>query len=128
MKKINIIKSNEEYNRIIKNIKPYKTKAFLIFIEKKEQEKYKFGFSISKKIGKAVIRNKIKRQLKNILDQNNYENNFNCIIMVRKGFFDLNFIEIANSLNDVLIKFNVIKENKCAKKYNKSNNIDINGI
>ncbi len=128
MKKINIIKSNEEYNRIIKNIKPYKTKAFLIFIEKKEQEKYKFGFSISKKIGKAVIRNKIKRQLKNILDQNIYENNFNCIIMVRKGFFDLNFIEMANSLNDVLIKFNVIKENKCAKKYNKSNNIDINGI
>ncbi len=128
MKKINIIKSNEEYNRIIKNIKPYKTKAFLIFIEKKEPEKYKFGFSVSKKIGKAVIRNKIKRQLKNILDQNIYENNFNCIIMVRKGFFDLNFIEIVNSLNDVLIKFNLIKENKCAKKYNKSNNIDINGI
>ncbi len=128
MKKINIIKSNEEYNRIIKNIKPYKTKAFLIFIEKKEQEKYKFGFSISKKIGKAVTRNKIKRQLKNILDQNSYENNFNCIIMVRKGIFDLNFVEMEKSLNDVLIKFNLIKENKCAKKYNKNNTINTNDI
>lgn len=128
MKKINIIKSNEEYNRIIKNIRPYKTNAFLIFIEKKEQEKYKFGFSVSKKIGKAVTRNKIKRQLKNILDQNIYENNFNCIIMVRKGIFDLSFVEIEKSLNNILTKFNLIKENKCAKKFNKSNNINTDGV
>lgn len=128
MKKINIIKSNDEYNRIIKNIKPYKTRAFLIFFEKNEQEKYKFGFSVSKKIGKAVIRNKIKRQLKNILDQNNYENNFNCIIMVRKGIFDLNFNEISKSLNDILKKFNIIKENKCAKKFEKNNIINNDSI
>lgn len=112
MKKINIIKSNEEYNRIIKNIKPYRTKEFLIFVEKKSKDKYRFGFSISKKIGKAVIRNKIKRQLKNILDQNSYENNFNCIIMVRKGILDLNFAEINKSLNEILLKLDLIKENK----------------
>lgn len=112
MKKINIIKSNEEYNRIIKNIKPYHTKEFLIFVEKKSTDKYRFGFSISKKIGKAVIRNKIKRQLKNILDQNSYENNFNCIIMVRKGILDLNFAGINKSLNEILLKLDLIKENK----------------
>ena len=115
MKKINIIKSNEEYNRIIQNIKPYRTKEFLIFVEKVKTDKYKFGFSISKKIGKAVTRNKIKRQLKNILDQNIYENNFNCIIMVRKGILDLDYLSINKSLNDILLKLSIIKENKSEK-------------
>lgn len=115
MKKINIIKSNDEYNRIIKNIKPYKTKELIVFVEKKETDKYRFGFSISKKIGKAVIRNKIKRQLKNILDKNNYENNFNCIIMVRKGILDSSFSDIEKLLNDILMNLKVIKESKSEK-------------
>lgn len=111
MKKINIIKSNDEYNRIIKNIKPYKTKEVLVFVEKIKSEHYHFGFSISKKIGKAVVRNKIKRQIKNILDKNDYENNFNCIIMVRKEFLNLNFLEMEKLLNIILKKYNIIKEN-----------------
>ena len=111
MKKINIIKSNDEYNRIIKNIKPYKKKEVLVFVEKLKTDRYHFGFSISKKIGKAVVRNKVKRQIKNILDKNNYENNFNCIIMVRKEFLNLNFLSMQKLLNEILKKYNVIKEN-----------------
>ena len=48
--------------------------------------------------------------------------------MVRKGNFDLNFIEISNSLNDILKKFNIIKENKCAKKFEKNNIINNDSI
>ena len=115
MEKINIIKSNEEYNRIINSIKPYKTKEFLIFVEKKQVDKYRFGFSISKKIGKAVLRNKKKRQVKNILDKNDYENNFNCIIIVRRGILDCSFQEIEKSLNSSLKKIKLIQERNCEK-------------
>lgn len=112
MKKINIIKSNDEYNRIIKNIKPYKTRELIVFIEKKQVDKYRFGFSVSKKIGNAVTRNKIKRQLKSILDKNIYENNFNCIIMVRKGYLDSNYLVIEKSLTEIVKKFRITKEEK----------------
>ena len=64
MKKINIIKSNDEYNRIIKNIKPYKTRELIVFIEKKQVDKYRFGFSVSKKIGNAVTRKESKYKSK----------------------------------------------------------------
>ncbi len=112
MKKINIIKSNDEYNRIIKNIKPYKTRELIVFIEKKQVDKYRFGFSVSKKIGNAVTRNKIKRQLKSILDKNIYENNFNCIIIVRKGYLDSTYLNIEKSLTEIVKKFRITKEEK----------------
>lgn len=109
MKKINIIKSNDEYNRIIKNVKPYKYMDYIIYLEKGNLNNYHFGFSIGKKIGNAVIRNKIKRQIKDILDENNYQKNFNCIIMVGKGILNKNFQERKINLLEAIKKLDIIK-------------------
>ena len=109
MKKINIIKSNDEYNRIIKNIKPYKFMDYIIYLEKVNTGNYYFGFSIGKKIGNAVTRNKIKRQIKNIIDEKNYQNNFNCIIMVGKGILNKTFQERRTNLLEAINKLDIIK-------------------
>ena len=109
MKKINIIKSNDEYNRIIKNIKPYKFMDYIIYLEKVNTENYCFGFSIGKKVGNAVTRNKIKRQIKNIIDEKNYQNNFNCIIMVGKGILNKTFQERRTNLLEAINKLDIIK-------------------
>ena len=115
MKKINIIKSNRDFNRIIKNNKAFKYKDFVVYIEKNNDDIYHFGFSVSKKICNAVGRNKIKRQIKNILDKNIYQNGFNCIIIVRKGILDKSFNEMSIELNECLSKLNIIKEIKDEK-------------
>lgn len=109
MKKINIIKENEEYNRIIKNNKPFKYKEFLIFVEFKDKSVYKFGFSVSKHICKAVYRNKIKRQLKDIIDKKDYKNNFNCIIMVNRSILEKSYQDMENDLMYCFKKINIIK-------------------
>ena len=44
MKKINIVKENSDFNKIIKNNKPFKYKDYVIYIERKEPSLYKFGF------------------------------------------------------------------------------------
>lgn len=112
MKKQNIIKKNYDFNRIIKNNKPIIYKYFIIYIKYIDNETYRFGFSISKKIGKAVIRNKIKRQLKNIIDKKNFKNGFDCIIMVRKGILDKTFIEIQKDLHSVFNKLKILEGEK----------------
>ncbi len=111
MKKINIIKENETYNEIIKNIKPIKYKDYIIYIERKESGIYQFGFSVGKKVGNAVTRNRIKRQLKSIIDKKYYQNNFNCIIMVRKSILEKNYREMEENLMYVFSKLDIIKEN-----------------
>lgn len=111
MKKINIIQKNEDYNRIIQTIKPYKYKEYMIFLERNNKlNNYAFGFSISKKLCKAFMRNKIKRQLKSILDQKDYQKNFNCIIMVRKSILDKTYQEKEKVLLEALEKLNIYQK------------------
>lgn len=112
MKKINILKSNHDYNRIITSGSIKKYKDYILYIEKTDDEIYHFGFSVGKKIGKAVIRNKIKRQLKNIIDKKNYQKGFNCIIMVKKSILNRTYQEIEKNLIEGLIKESLIKEER----------------
>lgn len=110
MKKINILKHNRDFNRIIKNNKSFKFNDFIIYIERDTNDLYKFGISISKKIGNAVVRNKLKRQIKNIIDKKRYENSFNCIIILRKGIITKSFNEMRDDLYIALKKINILKE------------------
>lgn len=98
MKKINIIKKNLDFDRIIKSNKPFRYKDYVIYLERNTNDVYKFGLSVGKKIGNAVTRNKYKRRLKNIIDEKNYQNNFNCIIIVGKGILSRSFDEMKENL------------------------------
>ncbi len=110
MKKINIIKKSQDFEKIIKNNKSYRSKYFYIYIQKNEENIYHFGISVGKKIGNAVRRNKVKRQIKEILSKNDYQKNIDCIIIVRREINKANFSEIKDDLNNAL-KI-IIKESK----------------
>ena len=110
MKKINILKNSRDFDRIIKNNRPYKYKEYIIYLERTNDDIYKFGISVGKKIGNAVRRNKVKRQIKSIIDKNNYQNNFNCIIIVGRGINEKNYNEIEKDLLICLKNINIIKE------------------
>ena len=116
MKKINILKNSRDFDRIIKNNKPYKFKDYIIYIDRDTNDIYKFGLSVGKKIGNAVNRNKIKRQLKSIIDKKDYQNNFNCIIIVGKGIKEKNFEEREKNLLVALNNLNIKKEKQDEEK------------
>ena len=110
MKKINVIKKSEEFQKIIKSNKSLRTKYFYIYINKHEDSNYHFGLSVGKKIGNAVRRNKVKRQLREIISENDYQKNFDCIIIVRREINEASFSEIKEDLNEILKKQKIIKE------------------
>ncbi len=116
MKKKNILKDSSDFNRIIKDFNPYKYKDYIIYIERKNQENFKFGFSVGKKIGNAVTRNKIKRQLKAIVDKKDYQNNFNCIIIVGRGVLMRTFKEMETNLHEAFGSLNIYKEENNEEK------------
>ena len=60
MKKINIVKSNLEFNNIIHKGNKYVSNIFYTYVLINNYNYNRYGIAISTKIGNAVIRNKLK--------------------------------------------------------------------
>jgi ribonuclease P protein component len=106
MKRIETIKDSKSFNDIIKNGKFIKNNYFVIYYKDNESENNKLGIAISNKIGKAHIRNRLKRQTRAIIDEyrNMFKNNFNYIIMIRKTCKEAEFTNMNQALKSLLEK------------------------
>ena len=105
MKKINIIKKNDDFKNIIDNGKLLKNKNYIIYYKDKEEKYYRFGISVSKKISKkAVIRNKLKRQIKSIIDNNKnvYQISKDYIIILKKNCLEETDNELEKSFINIM--------------------------
>ena len=99
MKKINIIKKNEDFKKIIDMNNCYKNNCLLIHFGSNNLEYYRFGISVSKKIGNAVTRNYYKRVIRNIVDNHKklYSKGKDYIIILMKACKEMNYSEIEQS-------------------------------
>lgn len=104
MKKKEIIKKSNDYTKVINKNNKLKNKYYSLFYIKSENTL--FGISIPKKIGNAVIRNKNKRQIKNIIDnnKNNIQNGYNYVIIIRKEILSLSYPEKEKELINLFKK------------------------
>ena len=103
MKKLEIIKSSREYTEIINLNKSKKNKYFSIYYRKNNQDN-RYGITIPKKTGTAVVRNKIKRRIKNIIDNNKkiVQSGYDYVIIVKKGIVDLTYQDMEKELLKLL--------------------------
>lgn len=112
MKKKNIIKSKLEYTEIIKKCKYLKNNYFIIYYRENNKNINRYGISVPKKTGKAVVRNKIKRRLKNIIDNNEFDIQkcYDYVIIIRKRLIELNYQEMEDSFINLIRKIGANNE------------------
>jgi len=97
MKKINIVKDSKDFEIATHKGKLYKNNNYIIYVINNNKNYYRFGISVGKKISnKAVIRNKLKRQLKNIIDKNKnlYKNDKDYIIIMKRSCLEKSYQEL----------------------------------
>lgn len=113
MKKKNIIQKEQEFTKII-NTCPYIKNSYYVIYYKKNKEDNKYGISVPKKTGKAHIRNKIKRRIKNIIDlnQKNIHKSYDYVIIIRKRLIELNFHQMQENLIALIEKIGDSDETK----------------
>lgn len=109
MKKANVLKKSTDFERMIHQNTPYKYRDYIIYFERTDASIYHFGLSVGKKIGNAVMRNRIRRQLKSIIDENHYENGFNCIIIVGRGILKRSYQEMKENLWNAFTHLHILE-------------------
>lgn len=113
MDKLHTVKKSKEFSKIIHSGVFFKNRSYVIYYKDNGLDNYRFGISVSKKLGNAVARNKSKRQLRYIIDKykKNYQNGTDYIIIIKNGFIDLDFESKEKDFVYLINKINNNKEN-----------------
>lgn len=102
------VKKNEEFQEIIKLKKFVACPSFALYIKPKSDKYSRFGISCGKKMGNAVVRNKIKRQCRGMLQELDSANKrFDGILMVRQAYHKFSYEENKKSLESLLKKVRI---------------------
>lgn len=106
MKKIETVKSTNLFNDIIQKGNKVKSRYFILCYVKNDLNKNYFGVAVGKKVGNAVIRNKLKRQIRNLIDENKllFKKSYNYIIIGKKECLNATFENMNNDLKKMISK------------------------
>lgn len=115
MKKENIIKESRDFTKIINLKQNIKSKYYSIYYQETNLKINRYGITVPKKTAKAVVRNKLKRQIKNIIDQNKLtiQKPYDYVIIIKKEILNLTYQEKEKELLGLL--------KKIGEKYEKTN-------
>ena len=104
MNKEKILRKSEDFSTIISNQQYFKNKYFSLYY--KESNNTLYGITVPKKVGKAVIRNKLKRQVKNIISNNEkyIQHNYNYVIIIKEPALKLDYEGLISNLLDLMKK------------------------
>lgn len=115
MYKKNRLSLREDFQKVYKFGKSTANQQFVVYqLLKPSQLELRLGVSVSKKLGNAVVRNRLRRMMKEIvrLHLSELENKFDIIILARKPSSEMDYVAMEKSLLHVLKRSGLIKQVK----------------
>lgn len=114
MKKTVSIKSNREFVRVYKKGKFFAGKYIVLYVLQNGLKINRIGITASKKIGKSVKRNRIKRLIRENYRfiEDKVKVGYDLVFVVRNSNLMPDFYKIKKEVSYLLRKFNIISEEK----------------
>lgn len=105
---LTVLKKNKEYRKVYSQGRSVADRHMVIYCYGNGLEISRYGFTVSKKVGKAVIRNRIRRLFKEVcrLNNNRFPNGYDYILLARKSAVGLNYSEIEEIVLKLLRRIN----------------------
>lgn len=100
MKKVLRIKDNREFQAIIQTRQFVSSSCFSVYYVDKKESVSRVGISAPTKLGNAVVRNKVKRQVRMMIQEiSPFKEDFDSIIIVKKPYLNNSYQENYDELN-----------------------------
>ncbi|KGA96304.1 ribonuclease P [Alkalihalobacillus alcalophilus ATCC 27647 = CGMCC 1.3604] len=115
MNKEQRIKKNEEFSLVFNKGTSVANRQFVLYALAKEgQDKFRLGLSVSKKVGNAVTRNRVKRMVRAFFQENKERLHigYDYVVIARKPVATMEFSEVESSLHHILRKGRYIRKGK----------------
>ena len=118
MKKRFRVKKQKDFNAIFKEGKSFANRKFVIYRLENNEQHFRVGLSVSKKLGNAVMRNQIKRRIRHLLieHKNQLVENVDFVVIARKGVEILDYAEMEKNLLHVLKLSKIYQEGNGSEK------------
>jgi ribonuclease P protein component len=99
------LRKNTQFKRVYNEGKYFVEKFVVLYLAKNEDNISRVGYSVGKKVGNSVIRNRVKRRMREIIRKEGiyFKNGLDLIFMARASSSDASFSEIKQNI-DSLIK------------------------
>jgi ribonuclease P protein component len=106
------LKDNRDFGRVFKEGRSFANRFMVIYHAPNRLDHYRVGFSVSKKVGNAVVRNRVKRLLREAfrLELADPALSVDFVIIARPAAADLGFDEIRKNLVHLLVKTGYLKK------------------
>lgn len=104
IKAIYRLKTPKDFRRTYQKGKSVANQYLAMYYRKNGKDEYRIGFSVSKKNGNAVVRNSIKRKLREIcrLNEEAFPNGYDLIFIARMKIKEANYHVMEKSLLKLL--------------------------
>lgn len=106
MKAANRLRKNQDFRKVYNEKNSIANRLLILYIKKNKLDYNRAGFTVSKKIGKSVVRSKVKRRMKESyrLKDKEIKQGYDLVFIAREGCADVGYDEIQSALVHLIKK------------------------
>ena len=106
------VKENYEFRRIYRKGKSAVAPAMVLYCQRNRQGRTRLGVTVSTKLGKAVVRNRVRRRLREIwrLNKKDMEQGWDIILVARVRAVETSYQKLEKTYLSLLKEVGLLKE------------------